>query len=266
MSSSLPAQADSHSACQRLASHPITFSRLTRDAARPCDTTRKHPGHASMPQIHEQDVANVDWSQFSGPVRLLAAGPPCQPFSNGGKHLAQRDQRNQFPSTLRAVRELRPAVVLLENVPGLLRRTFRPYLDYIVRQLACPSVAHRAHESWQEHNARLLDHRRRSGSDEPEYSVHRWTMNVADYGIAQSRLRVFIVAIRRGLPSVTKPATNEQPPRPSRLPTKRRLLAKSCAAPPDQAPVAQTCTEPRRPWRRPPRTLGDSKGRHPRPP
>lgn len=174
-----------------------------------CCSTLRYNSESPRPRIkariHEQDVASVDWSQFTQPVRLLAAGPPCQPFSNGGKQLAHRDQRNQFPSTLRAVRELRPAVVLLENVPGLLRRAVRPYLDYIVRQLTYPSVAHQAPESWQEHNARLLGHCQRSPSDTPEYTVHRWTMNVADYGIAQSRLRVFIVAIRRGLPPVTKP-------------------------------------------------------------
>ena len=111
-------------------------------------------------EIHEEDVASTDWSAFQRPVRLLSGGPPCQPFSLGGKHLADRDGRNQFPATLRAVRELRPAMVLLENVPGLARGSFRPYLDYIVRQLECPSVMPRKGELWEEHDRRLDRHQR----------------------------------------------------------------------------------------------------------
>ena len=88
-----------------------------------CCATLRHNSGGSNPritaEIHQEDVAEVDWSRFAEPVRLLSAGPPCQPFSHGGKHLADRDDRNQFPATLRAVRELKPAIVLLENVSGL---------------------------------------------------------------------------------------------------------------------------------------------------
>src|SRR5262249_43969666 len=89
-----------------------------------CATLRQN---ASVTSRHffgtsrQEDVAHVRWSELKQPVRLLSGGPPCQPFSFGGKHLSDRDTRNQFPATLRAVRELRPAAVLLENVPGLAR-------------------------------------------------------------------------------------------------------------------------------------------------
>jgi DNA (cytosine-5)-methyltransferase 1 len=124
-----------------------------------CCSTLRHNSSGPKPritgQIREEDVAEIDWSAVKRPVRVLSGGPPCQPFSFAGSHLAERDGRNQFPSTLRAVRELRPAIVLLENVPGLARASFRPYLDYVVRQLECASVAPRHGELWGEHDRRL---------------------------------------------------------------------------------------------------------------
>ena len=173
-----------------------------------CCATLRHNSQGLKPritaQIHQQDVAEVDWSRFTQPVRLLAGGPPCQPFSHGGKHLADRDDRNQFPATLRAVRELQPALVLLENVPGLLRGSFASYLEYITRQLEYPSLAPQRGEVWDEHNKRLR-RRQKSQCHGPEYHVQRWILNVADYGIAQARVRVFLVAIRANLPSVSSP-------------------------------------------------------------
>jgi site-specific DNA-cytosine methylase len=61
-------------------------------------------------------------------VDLAAGGPPCQPFSLGGKHGAHRDRRDMWPEAVRAVRELRPRAFLFENVRGLTRPAFKAYL------------------------------------------------------------------------------------------------------------------------------------------
>ena len=53
---------------------------------------------------------------------LIAAGFPCQPVSDAGHRQAQADPRWLWPQVARCVRLLRPRLVLLENVPGLLRR------------------------------------------------------------------------------------------------------------------------------------------------
>jgi len=151
--------------------------------------------------VHQEDVSRVDWSAICDPVRLLSGGPPCQPFSLGGKHLAERDDRNQFPATLRAIRELSPAVVLLENVPGLARDSFRPYLDYIGRQIECPSVAPLPDELWEDHDVRIRQYQGAKGY-EPEYQVRRWMLNAADFGVAQARVRLFFVATRVDLSAV----------------------------------------------------------------
>jgi DNA (cytosine-5)-methyltransferase 1 len=155
-------------------------------------------------EVHEGDVRAVDWSEIQMPVRLLAAGPPCQPFSLAGNHLGDSDARNEFPATLRAIRELQPAVVLIENVQGLARPSFRKYLDYILRQLAFPSCALKdTHESWSEHDSRLS--RKVEAGDTPEYAVHYGVLNAADYGVAQIRNRTVMIATRKDLPAVNLP-------------------------------------------------------------
>src|SRR5689334_1283864 len=47
--------------------------------------------------VFESKAEDIDWTPLKGKVRLLAAGTPCQPFSLGGKHLADKDGRNLFP-------------------------------------------------------------------------------------------------------------------------------------------------------------------------
>lgn len=176
---------------------------------RHCCATLRHNSEGLSPrvtgEVHEEDVAAVDWSRMKGPVRLLSAGPPCQPFSLAGKHLADRDGRNQFPAAMRAVRELRPRAVLLENVPGLTRQTFKPYLEYILRQLECPSLKPRRGELWNEHDGRIRRHQASKGY-QLEYNVANWMLNAADFGAAQARLRVFFVAIRVDLGAPEPPA------------------------------------------------------------
>ena len=62
-----------------------------------------------------------------GHFALVAGGPPCQPFSVGGKRLAADDSRNGLPQFVRAVAELQPGAFLMENVAGLAMSTKRLY-------------------------------------------------------------------------------------------------------------------------------------------
>src|ERR1700722_8275058 len=149
--------------------------------------------------VEETDVAEVEWQPDHRPVRLLAAGAPCQPFSLGGKHLAEKDGRNLFPEVFRAVRELQPKAVLLENVRGLARPSFGPYFDYVLRQLRFPSIMPKHDELWQEHNARIIAYEK-STKHEPEYHVSWAPLDAADFGVPQNRRRVFIVGTQPDFP------------------------------------------------------------------
>lgn len=52
-------------------------------------------------------------------VDVVCGGFPCQPVSVAGKRRAQADERWLWPEYARVLRELAPAVVVAENVPGL---------------------------------------------------------------------------------------------------------------------------------------------------
>lgn len=143
--------------------------------------------------VIEKDVNRaVDELGERGTVQLVAGGPPCQPFSLAGAHAGDTDERNQFPSALRVVRKLRPELVVFENVPGLLRPTFEPYLDYVKDQLRRPDIKPLdSDELWDHHHERI-----RGSKEEPSYRVYQEEVDAADLGVPQSRKRVFIIAIR----------------------------------------------------------------------
>jgi len=65
---------------------------------------------------------------------LIIGGPPCQPFSVGGKQLGLKDSRDGFPIFLNAVKSVKPRLCLFENVRGMMYRN-REYLGEIVDQL-----------------------------------------------------------------------------------------------------------------------------------
>lgn len=139
------------------------------------------------------DVRTVGFARYAGQVSLVSGGPPCQPFSLGGKAKAHEDKRDMFPEAVRAVREARPEAFVFENVKGLLRKSFEPYFRYILLQLAHPSDPRPEGMSWEEHLA-LLE---KLGN--PEYEVCHKLLNAADYGVPQQRHRVFIVGFASGL-------------------------------------------------------------------
>lgn len=102
----------------------------------------------------EGDVHDQDFQTWNGRVDMVSGGPPCQPFSIGGKHGAMGDRRNLFPEAARAVREIQPRAFVFENVKGLLRESFAKYFGYIVLQLSYPQVTLRTGEDWTEHLSR----------------------------------------------------------------------------------------------------------------
>ena len=167
-----------------------------------CDTIRENqqrqnPLVADWP-LHEQDVRLFDFSTIKG-IDLLAGGPPCQPFSLGGKHKAYSDKRDMFPTTIDTVRRLQPRAFLVENVKGLTRASFANYLQYTILQLSYPELTRSPKESWVEHLARLEKEKTSGRKQGLTYDVVWRVVNAADYGIPQRRERVFIVGFRHDL-------------------------------------------------------------------
>jgi DNA (cytosine-5)-methyltransferase 1 len=102
------------------------------------------------------------------PGDVLLAGPPCQPFSVTGSQNGSSDKRDGIPPFLAAVQRLQPSIAILENVPAL-ARAHEEYFATLTRQL------------------KRLD-----------YSVDTAILNAADFGVPQSRRRLFVVAHRGG--------------------------------------------------------------------
>ena len=147
--------------------------------------------------VYEGDIANFDLSAL-GKIDLVAGGPPCQPFSSGGRHQAQQDSRDMFPHAVRCIEILQPKAFLFENVKGLLRPSFAQYFEYILLRLTCPQCRILNNEHWQEHLARLQKITPKN-YDGIRYDVQCKLLNAADFGVPQKRGRVLLVGIRSDL-------------------------------------------------------------------
>jgi DNA (cytosine-5)-methyltransferase 1 len=112
---------------------------------------------------------------------LLVGGPPCQPFSksgywvNGDSGRLKDPRSNTLREYLRVLQDTLPRVFLLENVSGL------------------------AFSGKSEGLALLLDGIKRINSESKvKYSVKCRVINAADYGVPQTRERVFLIGARDG--------------------------------------------------------------------
>jgi len=146
--------------------------------------------------VLERDVRSYDFTQHAGQVDIVSGGPPCQPFSVGGKHRAYNDARDMFPQASRAVAEIAPKAFIFENVRGLARESFKNYFQYITLRLTFPEETIRPNEEWKDHLARLERLYTSGGCYGLRYRVLTQVLNAANFGIPQQRHRVFIVGFR----------------------------------------------------------------------
>lgn len=166
---------------------------LNKDA---CKTIRANEVFGYGNSLFEGSVVNFDYLSVSEEIDLVSGGPPCQPFSLGGKAKGNEDTRDMFPQAVRAVREKRPKAFVFENVKGLMRKSFVDYFEYIVLQLQYPSLEKHEDESWEHHRARLERYHTQSEHTELEYKVVYRLVNAADYGVPQKRERIFFIGFR----------------------------------------------------------------------
>lgn len=166
-----------------------------------CETFRQnqrmHAHDVEWP-VFEGDARAFNYKTISSGVMVVSGGPPCQPFSLGGKHRGHMDERDMFPEAVRAVRELQPQAFIFENVKGLLRQSFSAYFEYVYLQLSHPDVKRKTGESWEDHRKRL-ERRHTSNRAAADYNVVFRLLNAADYGVPQKRQRVFLVGFRSDL-------------------------------------------------------------------
>lgn len=165
-----------------------------------CDTIRENKLLGVKPvdrwRLFEGDVRKFDFANVRGNIDFVSGGPPCQPFSMGGKHRGYSDSRDMFPQAVRSVRELQPKAFMFENVKGLTRATFASYFEYIRLQLIYPELTAGPDETWIDHLARLEKYHTAGTPDGLHYQVVTRVLNAADYGVPQRRERVLFVGFR----------------------------------------------------------------------
>lgn len=181
--------------------HPALVVEWDHDS---CNTLRQNRSRRVAP-LHkwplplEADIREIGFDSLEGKITLVSGGPPCQPFSLGGKHRAHADPRDMWPEAVRAVRRIRPKAFIFENVKGLTREAFAGYFNHIFLQLSYPSIARKKNENWLDHLARLQRHHTSRPANQEEYRVVFDVLNAANYGVPQRRERVVFVGFRADL-------------------------------------------------------------------
>jgi len=116
------------------------------------------------------DIKNINPNDLED-FDLLTAGFPCQSFSVAGCMKGESDSRGTlFYEIIRIAEVKQPKFMLLENVKGLTCRKFKPTFNKILSEL------------------------RRIG-----YNVYWKVLNSKNYGIPQSRERIWFVCFRRDI-------------------------------------------------------------------
>jgi DNA (cytosine-5)-methyltransferase 1 len=149
--------------------------------------------------IYNGDIRNLTFKDYCEKIDLLSGGPPCQPFSIGGKHRAYKDTRDMFPEAARVLNEIKPKAFIFENVRGLLRKSFTKYFGYIILQLTYPEMQRKQDQNWLNHLESLEKYHTSTNEKGLYYNIIFRLVNAADYGIPQKRERVFIIGFRNDI-------------------------------------------------------------------
>lgn len=127
---------------------------------------------ADILQCDPNDFDRVDW---------LHASPPCPNFSNAKANAEETDNDRALAAKVcQFITELLPRFVTLENV-----------------------YQYRKSQSWQTIAKTLLTH---------GYALNYWHVNMADYGVPQTRKRMIVIARRDGITPMLPPATHAEIP------------------------------------------------------
>lgn len=118
-----------------------------------------------------QDIRLLDGTDYRDKIDLLVGGSPCQSFSTVGFQGGLEDTRGTlFYDYARIIKEVNPRAFIYENVRGL--------------------TTHDKGKTW----AIMQEVFKELG-----YNIYQDILNAEDYGIPQTRRRIFVVGIRKNL-------------------------------------------------------------------
>ena len=147
-------------ALESLGGYCVGFSEIAPDAIHTyCDN------FSEPPYFNFGDITKLDGLPKHD---LMTAGVPCQSWSIAGKNLGFDDDRGQlWNDTLFLLNKVRPKAFIFENVKGLADPRNKNALDYIMKRIS-----------------------------QAGYHAEKFLLNAYDYGVPQTRVRIYIVGFR----------------------------------------------------------------------
>ncbi len=137
------------------------------------DANCKKAYFANYPIKEEQlhtDIHKLDATPYKGKVDLFVGGAPCQAFSIVGEQRGFEDTRGTlFREFARVVKECQPKVFIFDNVQGLFK--------------------HDQGRTWEVVYNTFKDY--------CGYDVHFQLLNARDYGIPQTRERLYCIGFKK---------------------------------------------------------------------
>ena len=138
----------------------LGFSEVNKDAINTyCEN------YGVQPEMNLGDITQIEELPKHD---ILTGGVPCQSWSIAGKNLGFDDDRGQlWNDTIFLLNQSKPKAFIFENVKGLVDPRNKEALSYI------------------------LDRIKQAG-----YYAKHYVINSHDYGVAQNRIRIYIVGFR----------------------------------------------------------------------
>lgn len=160
----------------RVAGFSVTAAvEIEKEACRTYE--RNHPNTI----LFKDDIKELSGEQIrktspSGEIDLIAACPPCQGFSQLTSKHKREDPRNKLVFEVeRLIKEIRPKVFMMENVPGLAAK------------------------------GKDLFNKAIGSLEDAGYTITFEVLEVADYGVPQRRKRLVVLGSRLGSLSIPPP-------------------------------------------------------------
>jgi DNA (cytosine-5)-methyltransferase 1 len=158
---------------------------LDRDAVATLAHNRRDAWKIIAADIHSDKASSraiLETAELrEGDADVLIGGPPCQPFSKSGfwargEALRLADPRaSTLGAFLRVLRDTKPKVFLLENVPGIAFNAKNEGLLFLRNEIE-----------------------KINAETKCEYSFHSMLLKAVEFGVPQDRQRVFVVGHRDG--------------------------------------------------------------------
>ena len=138
----------------------LGFSEIAPDAVHSyCENFKEPESHNFGDITKLKDLPEHDF---------MTAGVPCQSWSIAGKKLGFDDDRGQlWNDTLFLLNKVHPKALIFENVKGLADPRNKEALDYIMSRI-----------------------------QEAGYYAEKFILNANDYGVPQTRVRIYIIGFR----------------------------------------------------------------------